>query len=67
MKVSLIAVNYYEYALYETLWNVFSIVTSHGIRDYDIKVWNQSENVYRNYKTYIANMHLAKISIQHER
>ena len=34
MKVSLIAVNYYEYALYKT----FSIVTSHGIRDYDIKV-----------------------------
>lgn len=67
MKVTLIAVNFYECALYETFWDVFSILTSYGIRDYDIQIWNQSENVYRDYKTYIRNIHSTKISIQRGR
>ena len=32
----------------------------HDYIDYNNKIWNQSENVYRNYKRFIANIYLVK-------
>lgn len=37
---------YYMHCTFETFWNFVSAVVRHNYRDYNSKIWNQSENIY---------------------
>lgn len=45
-------------ALYKTSWSFVTAVTRHVYRDYNRKIWNQPENVYKNYAIFIVNVPL---------
>lgn len=51
---------YYVATLYEILWNFLSIVMTFIYRHCNSKICNKFENIYKNYKTFIANIHSVK-------
>lgn len=43
--------------LYKGFWNSVTTITRYGYHDYIGETWNQSGNVYRSYKMFIANIY----------
>lgn len=53
---------FYVYVLHKTFKNFISTLTIYDYRGDINKIWNQSKNVYRSYRIFIANVHFARIS-----
>lgn len=48
--------------LCKTFWNFRGIITTYDCRHYIGQIWNEIENVYRNYEIVIGNVHFAGIN-----